>query len=736
LIDNSDTFSSAATVQPDLAKIDQGLTAAIVNKSDVGILVLDSQGRISCWNQWLVDSSQVSASAALGNTIQQVFPNLKAKRLLQGIKDCLNHGMSSQLSHKFNPHVLPLYRSQMERDKDLKMAQLVMIKPVCASERYALVQIFDVSSAVARDYMLRARALEHRNQELHTRAILTSITDAVITTDSQGKIDYMNPMAQQLTGWPQDQGLTVPLEVVFKLIDSEGVDQSPSLRQTVKIGKNSEQLSELLLCNRDNESMEIDWSLAPIVDENVNNSGVVVVFRDVSTARKLANQVSWQASHDSLTGLNNRYSFDLKLKELLKDAKEHARKHTLLYMDLDQFKVVNDTCGHVAGDELLRQVSQLLSSHLKEEETLARLGGDEFGVLITDSSAQDSLFVANKIRHAISNFRFGWGEKSFSIGVSIGLAQIQADSASVEQLLSAADSACYAAKDNGRNQVHVYQAGSSEASSRQNEMQWFTIIQSALEDDRFRLYAQAIEPVGYSAESVYYEVLIRMVDKQGELIAPGAFIPAAERYGLMSAIDCWVIGNVFELIMAHSCQFLSSNLRLAINLSGSSLCGKDVLEFITRAVKRYNIPAGMITFEITETAAISNLSAANHFIRELKAAGCLFSLDDFGSGLSSFAYLKNLPVDCLKIDGAFVKDMVKDPIDRAMVESINQIGHVMKLKTIAEFVENDEILHCVNHIGVDFAQGYGIAKPVPLIEVIDSLQVARKQLTRFATVEV
>jgi len=736
LIDNSDAFFSAATAQSELAKIDQDLAAAIVNTSDVGILVLDSHGRINCWNQWLVNSSQVSAREALGKTIQQVFPDIKVQRLLQGIKNCLNHGMSSQLSHKFNPHVLPLYRSQIERDKGLKMAQLVMIKSVCNTERYALVQIFDVSSAVARDYMLRAKALEHRNQELNTRAILTSITDAVITTNSQGKIDYMNPMAKQLTGWHQDQGMAVPLEVVFKLVDSEGVDQSPSLRQIVKVGQNSEQLPELLLKNRDKESMEIDWSLAPIADENVNNSGVVVVFRDVSTARKLAKQVSWQASHDSLTGLSNRYSFDLKLKELLKDAKAHDRKHTLLYMDLDQFKIVNDTCGHVAGDELLRQVSQLLSSHLKEGETLARLGGDEFGVLMTDSNAQESLFVANKIRHSVSNFRFGWGEKSFSIGVSIGLSQIQADSASVEQLLSAADSACYAAKDNGRNQVHVYQAGSSEASSRQNEMQWFTIIQSALEDDRFRLYAQAIKPVGYSAESAYYEVLIRMVDKQGELITPGAFIPAAERYGLMSAIDCWVISNVFELIMEHSSQYLRSNLRLAINLSGSSLCGKDVLEFITRAVQRYNIPADMITFEITETAAISNLSAANHFIRELKNAGCLFSLDDFGSGLSSFAYLKNLPVDCLKIDGAFVKDMVEDPIDRAMVESINQIGHVMKLKTIAEFVENDEILNCVNRIGVDFAQGYGIAKPVPLIEVLDSLQVTKKQAAGRTIVDV
>ena len=552
---------------------------------------------------------------------------------------------------------------------------------------------------------------------MQTRAILASIGDAVITTDLQGHIDYMNPIAETMTGWPLIETKGKPLDKVFSVMTHGGKKDIGLVDRCLKnTGKPNTEGHELALINREGVCIAIEQSLAAIRDPNKRITGAVVVFRDVSRARKLAQQINWQATHDTLTGLYNRNYFDVKLTEMLLDARESGRQHALLYLDLDQFKVVNDTCGHVAGDELLRQVSQLLSSHIRTNDTLARLGGDEFDVQLLNCPAQVALRIANQTRQTIGNFRFCWDDKSFGIGVSIGLVEVNAQSDSVEQVLSDADTACYAAKDNGRNQVHVYRTHASEAAVRQSEMEWVTRIQSAIEQQRFRLFFQVIAPVHDQGSSSHIEILIRMIDIDGQIISPGAFIPAAERYNLMSAIDRWVIGKVFQLISDNLEALIKSDYQFAINLSGHSLSGADTLDYICDQLTRHKIPKGMICFEITETAAISNLSSANHFIRTLKQQGCLFSLDDFGSGLSSFAYLKNLPVDYLKIDGSFVKDMATDLIDQAMVQSINQIGHVMNLKTIAEFVESDEILQCLKDIGVDYAQGYAIAKPTPLTD--------------------
>jgi Amt family ammonium transporter len=457
--------------------------------------------------------------------------------------------------------------------------------------------------------------------------------------------------------------------------------------------------------------------VAPIRDGQKNIHGVVLVFRDVSHARSLAAQVSWQASHDTLTGLVNRGSFDDRLDELLRDAMATGRIHGMLYLDLDQFKIVNDTCGHVAGDELLRQIATRLSQYIRTGDTLARLGGDEFGVLLVDCSEAIALRIANKMRQAITDLRFAWEDKAYAIGVSIGVVSITAESERAEQVLSAADTACYAAKDGGRNQVHVYRPDAGEAAQRQGEMHWVARIHSALEEDRFCLYVQPIVPIDRrSAHTGHYEVLIRMRDEAGALVPPNKFIPAAERFGLMPRIDRWVVNRLFNLIGREHETLVLGGYCFAINLSGGSVSDEDTLAYIGEKLDEFRIPPGMISFEITETAAIANLASASYFIRTLKQAGCLFSLDDFGSGLSSFAYLKNLPVDFLKIDGAFVRDLATDPIDRAMVQAINQIGQVMGLKTIAEFVENDQVLGLLRGIGVDFAQGYGIARPMPLTD--------------------
>lgn len=554
-----------------------------------------------------------------------------------------------------------------------------------------------------------------RGCDFHLDTVLACISDAVITTDLLGLVRYLNPVATKLTGWELRDAIGLPLQQVFNAVDANTwMPLSDRIKECLEQGRLSGCCQELMLLHRDGVAIAIEQSLRPVYDQLEQLAGGVLVFRDISRSRKLAAQVDWQATHDPLTGLVNRTGLDLQLEGLLQTVSEGQRQHCLMYMDLDQFKIVNDTCGHAAGDELLRQVAELLSRHVRGHDVLARLGGDEFGVLLFDCPQQPAQRIAEEIRQAVRDYRFAWNDKVYAIGVSIGLVVVNRDSESVERVLSAADTACYAAKDGGRNQVHLYRSDQGEAARRHGEMRWVSRIHQALADGRFRLFVQPIVPTAGGTE--HHEVLVRMLDRQGELVLPGAFIPAAERFNLMPEIDRWVISGVFSLISEYREQLVDGGYRFAINLSGGSVSDRETLDFIVHKLDQYQIPGEMISFEITETAAIDNLSSAGHFIRVLKRYGCRFALDDFGSGLSSFAYLKNLPVDFLKIDGAFVKDMVQDPIDLAMVQAINQIGHVMKLETIAEFVENQAVFDRLREIGVDYAQGFGVARPVPLAD--------------------
>ncbi len=441
--------------------------------------------------------------------------------------------------------------------------------------------------------------------------------------------------------------------------------------------------------------------------------------RTAEALLKEKERVSYHARHDALTGLVNRREFEHRLNRALDDSHESDVEHALLYMDLDQFRVVNDTCGHVAGDELLKQLGGILQQKLRKADTLARLGGDEFGVLLEGCDVNEGTRVAATLREAIQDFRFMWDDHIFNLGVSVGVVAINKASDTVAQLLSAADTACYAAKDGGRNRIHVYQPDDSEVAERHGEMQWVSRITRALEDDRFVLYCQPIVPVADVGSTVeHYEILVRMLAEDGSTIPPGAFIPAAERYNLMDSIDRWVVANAFMHLDRLSRAGWVELPSLAINLSGASLSHESLLPYVREQLGKYAVKPGLVCFEITETAAIANLSAASHVIKELKRLGCKFSLDDFGSGLSSFAYLKNLPVDYLKIDGIFVRDIAEDAIDRAMVKSINEVGHTMEMQTIAEFVENDAILARLKEIGVDLAQGYGISPPAPLEDIL------------------
>jgi diguanylate cyclase (GGDEF)-like protein len=431
---------------------------------------------------------------------------------------------------------------------------------------------------------------------------------------------------------------------------------------------------------------------------------------DQATARLV-----YQASHDALTGLINRREFEQRLERTLLSALQQGREHALCYMDLDQFKVINDSCGHAAGDELLRQLALLLKGNLRERDTLARLGGDEFALLLENCSVQDALEVADTFRAEVQRFRFKWGDRIFGVGMSVGMVAINRDSGTAASLLSAADAACYVAKDRGRNQIHVYESRDHELARHRGEMQWVTRIHRALEENHLSLSWQEIRRTDGTPETYrHVELLLRMLDEDGSEILPMAFIPAAERYSIMPALDNWVIEETLRLCQRYLTAERDPHCLFAVNLSGASL--KDPAFRSNLLTKLQDNPAlgPHLCFEITETAAIGNLAVVNGFIDSMRDFGCRFALDDFGSGLSSFTYLKNLKVDYLKIDGAFVRDITSNPIDRSMVEAIHRIGHLMGLKTVAEYVESDQTLALLRQIGVDYVQGNGVHCPEPL----------------------
>ena len=426
-------------------------------------------------------------------------------------------------------------------------------------------------------------------------------------------------------------------------------------------------------------------------------------------------EIHFMAYHDALTGLNNRNEFDIRLRQALQNAQHNKLQHTMLYLDLDQFKIINDTCGHIAGDELLKQLSAQLKRQVREGDTLARLGGDEFGVLLENCPLNRARDLANKLLQAVKSFTFAWENRVFAIGVSIGMVVIDDTSTNVESIMSAADMACYAAKEQGRNRIRLYLDGDVEIKQRRGEMQWVSRLKTALAEDKFILFRQAIVAVDEdkSGSNRRYEFLLRLKDG-GDVILPGAFLPAAERFDLMPAIDRWVIEHVFSYLSGREDDGHLLDGPSFINLSGASLADDGLFEFIRDKLHFYNIPPSSICFEVTETVAIANLDITARFIGRCRAEGILFALDDFGSGFCSFSYLKAIPVDYLKVDGGFVRNMLNDEIDCSIVESVNNIGHVAGLKTIAEFVESEDVMEKLRSIGVDFAQGFSIEKPQPI----------------------
>ncbi|MCG8378969.1 MAG: EAL domain-containing protein [Proteobacteria bacterium] len=544
---------------------------------------------------------------------------------------------------------------------------------------------------------------------------LNSIGDAVITTDASGIIEFMNPTAEKMTGWTIEEAKNQALQHVFKIVNEETLQPvSNPVQQCLEQGRIIGLANHTVLKNLDGKEFAIQDSAAPIRDRNGEIIGVVLVFNDVTESRRMAREITYHASHDTLTGLVNRRELEHRLNRILETVISDNNTHAFCYLDLDQFKVINDTCGHMAGDELLRRLGSTLLEIVRKRDTVARLGGDEFAILMEHCTIVQAEKIANNIRKKIDTFKFIWEGKSFNIGVSIGIVEITPASKSIANILSMADAACYAAKNQGRNRVVIYQNDNSAVSKHYGEMQWVSRINQSLKDGTLALYYQSISPID-PARNIppLFEFLIRM--KDGDNIIPAhEFLPAAEQYNLSSQIDRWVIDTTKNWLTNPQNKDSFSGL-LTINLSGHSLGNADFLSYLISQLEGSQLQPEILCFEITETATITNLNSAVEFMNRLKELGCKFALDDFGSGLSSFAYLKNLPIDFLKIDGMFVRDIVQDKIACSMVKSINEIGQVMGMFTIAEWVENQDILDKLKEIGVDYVQGYHINHPQPLI---------------------
>jgi len=560
----------------------------------------------------------------------------------------------------------------------------------------------------------QAEALLFEEKE-RAQVTLASIADAVVTVDTAGRIEFMNPVAERLTGWPLAEAHQRPVAEVFAVVDeATGAPIADPVARALSEASAIEAEGNVVLLCRGAESIAIDYSVAPIRDRTARTVGAVLVVQDMSRERQYAARLSNLASHDPLTGLLNRREFEQRVRATDEHREAEEGQHAVLYLDLDQFKVVNDTSGHAAGDELLRQVGALLRPRLREGDVLARLGGDEFGVLLPHCPPSPALRIAEALRKAIVDFRFAWKNRSFTIGVSIGLVNLAEGPHTLASVLSAADAACYLAKDKGRNRVQVYRPEDDEVALRRGEMEWVNRLHRALAEDRLCLYAQPMHAMhSTGTEVLHQELLVRLIDENDELIQPITFIPAAERYHLMPSIDRWVIRTAFRLLADRRAAGDASALSgtYAINLSGASIGDDQFLDYVRESFARFRIPHRAICFEITETTAVTSLSKAAEFIGAMREPGCRFALDDFGVGVSSFTYLKQLPVDYIKIDGSFVRNMLHDPVDAAMVEAIHRIGRVMGKQTIAESVETAATLEALRSVGVDFAQGNAIAPP-------------------------
>jgi len=566
--------------------------------------------------------------------------------------------------------------------------------------------------------MLPQPALATAASRSHAAAweALDSLAESVLTTDVEGRIVYVNSAGEQLMGKPAAEILGRTLGDVIELVDegdrkalSDPVRQSLTTGTRVNLGRRG-----MLVSAESNGERSIEVTVSPLRDASGRVDGTVIALRDVSDLRGLTRTMSYQASHDALTGLVNRREFERRLEEALQSTQGGAR-HVLCYLDLDRFKAVNDECGHVAGDSMLREVAALIKDAVRDSDTVGRLGGDEFGILLAGCPLEKARQIADDVVRAVNDHRFVWKDKIFSIGVSVGLVEVTAESTSIEDLLHAADSACYVAKNQG-GRVHVYSARDEAAARQRGEIHWLQLLQAALKEDRFELHAQPILHASLQPQQggPGLEILLRLKDDNGVAVPPSEFMRAAERYRLMPQVDRWVVQNSLTALGRGAVR-LGADRSLCINLSGQTLGDGVFLEFVVDCLDRTGVAPDRVCFEVTENSVITNIEHARRFIEVLHGMGCSFALDDFGRGLSSFANLKNLPLDYLKIDGSFIRNLASDNVNQAMVTAMIKLARSLNFQVIAEQVEDLSALDSARRIGVDFVQGYQVGRPMPLL---------------------
>lgn len=561
---------------------------------------------------------------------------------------------------------------------------------------------------------LAAAVDEHGTAPEHLLA-LDSIAEAIITTDVEGRIGYMNPAAERLTGARFADAVGKSLEDIVGLVDdtdrhllTDPVRHALASGAPVSLGRRA-----LLVSRVNGTERSIELSASPMRNPAKQVVGTVLLLHDVTELRGLARQMSYQATHDALTGLVNRREFERRLEESIESGHRGDANHVLCYLDLDRFKLINDTSGHLAGDSMLREVAKLLRDAVRDSDTVARLGGDEFGMLLIGCPLEKARQIADDVCRNVGDYRFVWKDRIFSIGVSVGLVEISRESGTLEELLAAADSACYVAKKQGSGRVAVYSARDEALARHTGEIQWLQKLQSALKENRFQLYTQVIVPAYGDNGGPGLEVLVRLKDESGQDVPPSEFVKAAERYRLMGLVDRWVVQTTLSALGRGAIP-IAANRSIAINISGQTLGDVQFLEFVVECLDSTGVAPNQVCFEITETAVVANLDHARRFVGVLHGMGCQFALDDFGSGVGSFSNLKNLPMDYLKIDGSFMRNLAKDSVNQAMVTAMIRLARTLNFKVIAEQVEDAAALDTAKRMGVDYVQGYAVGRPQPL----------------------
>ena len=676
------------------ARIEDELYRSIIESAGSAIVKLDINGKVIFANQHTTDT--------FGAEIQS---NLPTKLLMALQKD--PESLSGQLRLKKQ------CRTSNGRNRMYAWSVQVLrgingkvVGATCVGNDVTESQVAGANGQKASQPLIPDKAL--------TNSVLDHIKDGVITIGKHGTVEYLNPVAEQMTGWVCHEAKGQTLKDVFQVVDEKTRDSKISSVLDRNFSYPKQHPQKAVLLRRDGWEFSIEQSSSKIHDENGDVIGAAIIFRDITEMQGMERWMLYEATHDALTGLINRREFDSRLNQAMASARADGRHYALCYIDINKFKIINETQGRDAGDELLKQMATVLHSKVRDTDVLARIADDKFAILLNNCSIHNALETSQGFRQAIKDYDFAVNGGPIAVSVSIGLVPINSDSGGIADVMGLADAACYVAKSKGSYRIHVYREQDVAVKQKHSDLKWIQSIRHALEENKFRLFCQSIVPLSVpESHSAHHEILLRMQDDKGDMIRPSAFVAAAERYSLMPSIDRWVVQNSLEFMAER----IGRNQQIgifAINLSAQSLDDEGFLGFVIDQFDKTQVPASQICFEITESTAISNLMSATRFMSILRGMGCKFALDDFGQGFSSYGYLKNLQIDYLKIDGSFVRDIANDPIDYAMVESINQIGHIMGVQTIAEFVESQEILEKLITLGIDHVQGFQLGKPRPM----------------------